>query len=329
MAMSSDAPPITHDRIAATEPVIRPYIRTTPVIEVRGRDFLTTARALGTEIAPGLADVSLLIKLELMQQAGSFKARGAFANLLLRAVPAAGVVAASGGNHGAAVAYAARELGVPARIFVPTISTPAKVERIRASGADLVLIGERYAEALAASEAWGAESGALAIHAFDQAETMLGAGTLGLELEAQVGLPDAVLAAVGGGGLIGGTAAWFTDRTRVIGVEPELAPTLAHALAAGAPVDAPAGGIAADSLAPRQIGRHVFPIAQRFVQSVLVTDDAIAAAQRALWATLRVAAEPGGVTALAAVLSGRFAVKPGERIAIVVSGGNTSAVHFS
>jgi threonine dehydratase len=320
---------VDRDRIAATEPVIRPHIRRTPVIEVRGRDFVTTGKALGLPVAPAVADATLLFKLELLQQAGSFKARGAFANLLLRALPPAGVVAASGGNHGAAVAHAARELGVPARIFVPTISTPAKVERIRACGADLVLIGDRYADALAASEAWAAGSGALPIHAFDQVETMLGAGTLGLELEDQVGVPDAVLAAVGGGGLIGGVAAWFTDRTRVVGVEPELAPTLAHALAAGAPVDAPAGGIAADSLAPRQIGRHVFPIAQRFVHSVLVTDDAIASAQRALWATLRVAAEPGGVTALAAVLSGRFAVTPGARIAIVVSGGNTSAVQFT
>jgi threonine dehydratase len=321
--------PVDRDRIAATEPVIRPYIRRTPVIEVRGRDFVTMGKALGLDVTPAIADATLVFKLELMQAAGSFKARGAFANLTLRTVPPAGVVAASGGNHGAAVAHAARELGVPARIFVPTISTPAKVERIRACGADLVLIGALYAEALAASEVWAAESGAMQVHAFDQVETMLGAGTLGKELEDQVGVPDAVLAAVGGGGLIGGTAAWFTDRTRVVGVEPELAPTLNHALAAGHPVDAPAGGIAADSLAPRQIGRHVFPIAQRFVHSVLVTEEAIANAQRALWATLRVAAEPGGVTALAAVLSGRFAVKPGERIAIVVSGGNTSAVQFT
>lgn len=307
---------VDRDHIAAIEPTIRPYIRRTPVIEVAGRDF-------------GLGDVTLIIKLELMQQAGSFKARGAFANLLLRDVPPAGVVAASGGNHGAAVAYAARELGRPARIYVPTISTPAKVERIRATGATLMLVGERYADALAASEAWADSSGALRVHAFDQDETMLGAGTLGLELEAQVGVPDAVLVAVGGGGLVGGTAAWFGGRTRVIGVEPELAPTLAHALAAGAPVDAPAGGIAADSLAPRQIGARVFPIAQRYVESVLVSDDAIAAAQRALWATLRVAAEPGGATALAAVLSGRFVAPAGSRIAIVVSGGNTSSVSFA
>jgi len=303
------------DQIAATEAVIRPHIRRTPVVEVKGRDF-------------GLGDVTLLFKLELLQQSGSFKARGAFANLLLRPVPPVGVVAASGGNHGAAVAHAARELNLPARIYVPTISTQAKVDRIRASGAQLMLVGDRYADALAASEDWAAASGALRVHAFDQDETLMGAGTLGLELEDQIGLPDAVLAAVGGGGLIGGIAAWFAGRTRVIGVEPELAPTLAHALAAGRPVDAPAGGIAADSLAPRRIGERVFPIAQRHVESVLVTDDAIAAAQRALWSTLRIAAEPGGATSLAAVLSGRFTPQPGSRIAIVISGGNTSSVSF-
>jgi len=306
---------VDRDHIAATEPVIRPHVRRTPVVEVNGRDF-------------GLGEVTLLFKLELVQQSGSFKARGAFANLLLRPVPAAGVVAASGGNHGAAVAHAARELGVPARIFVPTISTAAKIDRIRATGAELVVVGERYADALAASQAFAASSGALQIHAFDQDETMLGAGTLGLELEDQVGVPDAVLAAVGGGGLIGGIAAWFAGRTRVLGVEPELAPTLARALAAGEPVDAPAGGIAADSLAPRRIGERVFPIAQRHVESVLVTDEAIADAQRALWRTLRIAAEPGGAASLAAVLSGRFVAAPGARIAIVISGGNTSAVSF-
>lgn len=310
--------PVGRDQIAATEPVIRPHIRRTPVVEVRGRDF-------GID---GLGDVTLLFKLELLQQSGSFKARGAFANLLLRKVPPAGVVAASGGNHGVAVAHAARELGVPARIYVPTISTPAKIERIRATGADLIVGGERYADALAASQAWAAEAGALQIHAFDQDETLMGAGTLGLEIEDQIGLPDAVVAAVGGGGLIGGIAAWFAGRTRVIGVEPELAPTLAHALAAGQPVDAPAGGIAADSLAPRRIGERMFPIAQRYIESVLVTDEAIAAAQRALWGALRIAAEPGGVTALAGLLSRRFAPPTRSRVVVVVSGGNTSAVSF-
>jgi threonine dehydratase len=308
--------PVGREQIAATEPIIRPYIRRTPLIEVAGRDF-------------GLPGLELLFKLELLQQSGSFKARGAFANLLLRQVPAVGVVAASGGNHGAAVAHAARELKVRARIYVPRISTPAKVERIRSCGAELMLVGDRYADALAASEAWAASSGALPVHAFDQEETLMGAGTLGLELEEQAGAVDAVLVAVGGGGLIGGIAAWFASRVDVIGVEPELAPTLTRALEAGRPVDAPAGGIAADSLAPRRIGERVFPIVQRHVkQVVLVTDEAIAQAQRALWSTLRVAAEPGGAAALAALLSGRFRARERSRVAVIVSGGNTSAVDF-
>jgi threonine dehydratase len=308
--------PIGREQIAATEPVIRPYIRRTPVVEVAGRDF-------------GLPGLTLLFKLELLQQSGSFKARGAFANLLLRQVPPIGVVAASGGNHGAAVAHAARELKIKARIYVPRICTPAKVERIRASGAELMLVGDRYADALAASETWAASSGALQVHAFDQDETLMGAGTLALELEEQAGAIDTVLVAVGGGGLIGGTAAWFASRVDVIGVEPELAPTLTRALEAGGPVDAPAGGIAADSLAPRRVGERGFPIAQRHVKQVLlVTDETIAQAQRALWSTLRVAAEPGGAAPLAALLSGRVHPRSGSRVAVVVSGGNTSAVDF-
>jgi threonine dehydratase len=304
-------------QIEATEKVIRGYIRRTPIVEVEGRDF-------------GLEGVTLVLKLELLQQSGSFKARGAFANLLLRTVPAAGVVAASGGNHGAAVAHAARELKVPARIYVPRISTPAKIERIRASGAELMLVGERYADALAASEAWAESSGALQVHAFDQDETLMGAGTLGLELEQQAPAADTVLAAVGGGGLIGGIAAWFGDRVGLVGVEPELAPTLTRALEAGRPVDAPAGGIAADSLAPRRVGERVLPIVQRYLkQVVLVSDESIAQAQQALWSTLRVAAEPGGAAALAALLSRRFQVRMGSRVAVVISGGNTSAVSFA
>jgi threonine dehydratase len=308
---------VGRDQIAATEPVIRSHIRRTLIVEVDGRDF-------------DLGAVTLVFKLELLQQAGSFKARGAFANLLLRRVPAAGVVAASGGNHGAAVAHAARELKIKARIYVPRISTQAKVDRIRASGAELLLVGERYADALAASEEWAASSGALQIPAFDQDETLMGAGTLALELEQQAGALDAVLASVGGGGLIGGIAAWFGDRLSVVGVEPELAPTLTLALEAGKPVDAPAGGIAADSLAPRRVGERVFPIVRRHVKEVvLVTDEAIAHAQRTLWSTLRIAAEPGGAAAFAAILSGRFRPRAGSRIAVVVSGGNTSAVDFA
>jgi threonine dehydratase len=310
-------PVVGRDEIAATEALIRAHVRRTPVIAVSGGDF-------------GLAPNRLHLKLELTQHAGSFKTRGAFTNLLSRPVPPAGVAAASGGNHGGAVAYAARERRVPARIFVPGICSPAKIARIRQYGADLVVTGERYADALAASESFVAESGALAIHAFDQVETLLGQGTLGLELEQQVPDLDSLLVGVGGGGLIAGIASWYRGRIRVIGVEPEAAPTLTRALAAGRPVDAEAGGIAADSLAPRRVGELVFPITRDFVDHVvLVADDAIRAAQRALWDTVRVVAEPGGAAAFAALLSGRYRPQAGERVGVVVSGGNTIAVDFT
>ena len=303
--------------IAATERLIRSHIRETPVVAAMGADF-------------GLADTPLVFKLELLQHSGSFKARGAFANLLSRQAPAAGVVAASGGNHGAAVAYAAQVLGIPARIFVPSESSPAKIARIRAYGAELVIAGERYADALAVSETWLATSGALAIHAFDQRETLLGQGTLARELERQAPRLDTVLVAVGGGGLIGGTAAWYAGTAKVVGVEPEAAPTLTRALAAGRPVDAEAGGIAADSLAPRRVGEHVFPLARAHVERVvLVEDAAIVAAQRALWEHLRIVSEPGGAAAFAALLSGRYRPAPQERVGIVLCGGNTTAVDFA
>jgi threonine dehydratase len=300
----------------ASAAVIAPYVRVTPVLDLSGADF-------------GLASFPLTLKLELLQHSGSFKARSAFANLLLRPLPAVGVAAASGGNHGAAVAYAAMRLGVRAKIFVPTVSSPAKVERIRAYGADLAIVGDRYADALAASEAWVAETGALPVHAFDQAETLLGQGTLGMELADQAPALDTVLVAVGGGGLIGGVAGWYAGHTRVVGVEPELAPTLTEALKAGRPVDAPAGGIAADSLAPRRIGELMFPIARAHIARVaLVTEAAIRQAQEALWQTARIAAEPGGAAALAALLSGVYVPAPGERVGVVVSGGNSTAVDF-
>ena len=296
--------------------MIKPHVRRTPIIALDGADL-------------GLAGVALVLKLELTQHAGSFKTRGAFANLLGRAVPAAGVVAASGGNHGAAVAYAAMRLGHKARIFVPTISSPAKIARIRAYGAELAVGGETYAEALAASEAWRAQSGALGVHAFDQAETMLGQGSVGVELEEQAPEIDTLLVAVGGGGLIAGIAAWYASRVRVVGVEPRLAPTLTMALAAGVPVDAPTGGIAADSLAPRRIGVNVLPIAQRHVAAcVLVEDAAIAGAQQALWECARVVAEPGAATPLAALISGAYTPATGERVGVLVSGANTTAVRF-
>ena len=303
---------ITRDEISGTYDTIRPFIRRTPVIELE----------LG-ELPP------VTLKLEQLQCAGSFKARGAFANLLLRDVPSAGVVAASGGNHGVAVAYAAHRRGVPARIFVPTVSAPAKMERIRQLGADLVVTGDRYADALAAAQDWVNSSGALSVHAFDQRETLLGQGTLALELAGQAEAIDTVLVPVGGGGLIGGIAAWFggtnpeAPKTRVIGVEPDGAPTLTRARAAGRPADAPAEGIAADALAPRRVGELVFPITQAHVEDVVLVDDAaIVTAQRTLWQTARIAAEPAASVGIAALLAGAYKPAPGERVAVVISGAN-------
>jgi threonine dehydratase len=307
---------VSREQIQAAHHVIRPHIRRTPVLEVDGADF-------------GLDSITIVFKLELVQHGGSFKARGAFMNLLTREVPEVGVVAASGGNHGVAVAFAAMKLGRPATIFVPSVASPAKVDRIRGYGAELVIAGDRYADALEASQEWTARTGALPIHAYEAVETLLGQGTLGLELEEQSPKLDSLLVAVGGGGLIGGVAAWYENRTRIISVEPELAPTLNLALEAGHPVDAPAGGIAADSLAPRQVGQLMFPIAQKYVQeSLLVTDDQIVESQKKLWKTVRIAAEPGGAAAFAALLSGGYQTKPGERVGIVVCGGNTD-INFS
>ncbi|MFZ0640005.1 MAG: threonine/serine dehydratase [Candidatus Acidiferrales bacterium] len=307
---------INPKRITQIDGLIRPHVRRTPVVEVDGQDF-------------GLPSARISLKLESLQHSGSFKARGAFANLLSREIPEAGVVAASGGNHGAAVAFAAKALGKPARIFVPSIASQEKIDRIRSYGADLVVGGDRYADALAASEKWASESGALTVHAYDQLETLLGQGTVGLELEEQCPRLDALLVAVGGGGLIGGIAAWYGHRVRVIGVEPEAAPTLTRALAAGAPVDSPAGGIAADSLAPKRVGELMLPLAQSYVNRViLVTDEAIQEAQIALWKVLRIVAEPGGAAAFAALLSGQYKVNEGEQVGVVICGGNTSAVSF-
>ena len=305
---------LSRERIQATERVIRPHIRRTPILEVDGADV-------------GLNSIRIVFKLELLQHGGSFKARGAFTNMLTREVPPAGVVAASGGNHGVAVAFAAMKLRKPATIFVPSVASPAKLDRIRSYGAELVIAGDRYAESLEASESWTRQSGAMPIHAYEGDETLLGQGTLGLGLEEQDPKLDSLLVAVGGGGLIGGVAAWYQDRLKLISVEPMEAPTLNLALSAGRPVDSPAGGIAADSLAPRQVGQQMFPIAQKFVSSsILVSDDEILAAQKRLWEALRVAAEPGGAAAFAGLLSGRYKPERGERVGVIVCGGNTDKV---
>ena len=313
--------PIGRADIDAAAARIRPYIRRTPILELEGREA-------------GLPGCTIVLKLEQLQHGGSFKARGAFANLLLRDIPAAGVVAASGGNHGVAVALAAHRLQIPAKIFVPTVASAAKIEKIRRSGADLVIAGDRYADALAASAEWAAASGALQVHAFDQRETLIGQGTVALELSEQAPALDTVLVAVGGGGLIGGVASWFQRQVKVVGVEPDGAPTLSHALAAGHPVDAPAGSIAADSLAPRRVGELMFPVAQAYVDRVaLVSDDQIRRSQAFLWQSVRIAAEPGGAAAFAALLGGAYVPRPQERIGVIVCGanltlGDSSSDHF-
>jgi threonine dehydratase len=302
---------LTRSDILRTHDVIRPYIRHTPTLRVSGGDV-------------GLGGFPLTLKLEFVQHGGSFKARGAFAHLLTRSVPPAGVIAASGGNHGVAVACAASRLGIAARIFVPTIASPAKVESIRAHRADVEITGARYADALEASERYAAESGAMQIHAYDQIETLLGQGTLARELSEQAPHAETVLIAVGGGGLIGGVAAWYAGDTRVIGVEPAAAPTLTEALKAGRPVDAPAGGVAADSLAPKRVGELMFPIAQRHIDRVLlVEDEEIVRAQDVLWRAFRLLVEPGGAAAFAALLSGRYTPAANEHVAVVLCGGNT------
>ncbi len=316
MATAQNHCEITREEIRELYPKLAPHVRKTPVVFMDGAEF-------------GLEPVSLALKLELLQHSGSFKARGAVTNLLSRTVPQAGVVAASGGNHGVAVAFAARKFRVPAKIYVPTVAAISKIDRIRGYGAELVIGGERYADALAESQKWAAQSGAMAIHAFDQRETMLGQATVAFEFEEQAPDLDTLLVAVGGGGLIGGIVSWYAGRIRVIGVEPAEAPTLTRALEAGQPVDAEAGGIAADSLAPRRVGELTFPIAQKWVDRVLlVSDRDIRAAQQLLWKEMRILAEPGGAATLAALVSKKYKPAASERVGVLICGGNTDAVSF-
>jgi len=270
----------------------------------------------------------LTLKLELLQHAGSFKPRGAFNRILSAgALPAAGVIAASGGNHGAAVAYAARALGLRAEIFIPALTPAAKRTRIESFGATVVQGGATYNEALDACRARQAETGALDVHAYDHPAVLAGQGTVGREFEQDAPELTDLLVATGGGGLIGGIAAWYQGRVRVISVEPEACPSLHNALAAGAPVSSPVGGVAADSLGARQAGAEMFPIAQNFVAAaVLVPDDAIIAARRLIWDRLRLIAEPGGATALAALLCGAYVPKPGARVGVLLCGSNSGDI---
>lgn len=299
--------------IATAARRIAPYVRRTPVIDI---------------VLDGVSR-PVTLKLELLQHSGSFKARGAFNTLAGTNVGAAGVAAASGGNHGAAVAYAAQQLGHRARIFVPEIASPAKLTRIAAYGAEIVQKGATYSEAAALCEAHVAETGAVGVHAYDAEPTLAGQGTLARELEDQAPGLDTLLVAVGGGGLIGGIAAWYQSGVRVIGVEPETCNTLHAAMAAHEPVAVPPSGLAADSLGASRVGRLMFDIARRHISHVaLISDDDIRAAQRDLWRRLQLVTEPGGAAAFAALLSGAYRPERDERVGIVICGANTTMEAF-
>jgi threonine dehydratase len=305
---------ITRQKIAETAALIAPYIRHTPVIDIA---------------IEGIAK-PVTLKLEMLQHTGSFKARGAFANLVAQEMPAAGIAAASGGNHGAAAAFAAQRFGVKARIFVPSISAPAKVARIASYGAEVIQDGANYYSALENCLRYVAQSGALNIHAYDEPPTLLGQGTLGLEIESQVPDLDTLLAAVGGGGLIGGIAAAHENRIKVIGVEPATCNALHASLAAGERVYVTPSGIAADSLGASSVGSLMFSLARSYVDdAVLVSDTEIRAAQAWLWHGLRLVTEPGGATAFAALLSGAYKPEADERVGVVLCGANTDPETFA
>ncbi len=302
---------IDRDSIAKAASRIAPYVRRTPVVEI------------------AVSGQPVILKLEQLQHSGSFKARGAFNNLAGSSVGPAGVAAASGGNHGAAVAYAARQLGHRARIFVPEISSPAKVRRIASYDAEIVQQGKTYYEALALCEAHIRESGAVSVHAYDSEPTLQGQGTLGRELEEQAPDLDTLLVAVGGGGLIGGIAAWYGGRIRIVAVEPETCNTLHAAFAANERVPVTPSGIAVDSLGASMVGTLMYPIARKHVDRVvLVSDAAIGDAQRFLWNNAQIVTEPGGATAFAGLLSGAYKAERGEKVGVVICGANTTMEAF-
>lgn len=301
-----------HAEIEAAAARIAGYTRITPVMQAS---------------LPGAGTIEL--KFEHTQHTGSFKARGAFNTLLSGPVPKSGVVAASGGNHGAAVAYAAKTLGHPAKIFVPEYAGPAKIALIRDQGADLIVVPGVYADALALAEAHAAATGALQIHAYDAPMTLAGQGTLLREWEIQGLQADTILIAVGGGGLIGGALAWIQGRRKIVAVEPVLAPTLHTALRDGPASKVQVSGIAANALGATQIGRLCYDLAKaQSLQTILVTDDAIAAAQHLIWRSLRQLVEPAGATALAALTSGAYRPEPGERVAVLLCGANPAPDPF-
>jgi threonine dehydratase len=288
------------------------FLRETPLWKL-------PASAVGVA-APG---AEVWLKLEHLQVSGSFKARGMMNRLLANEIPPAGVVVASGGNAGIATAAAAQALGVRCEVYLPGVSPEAKRARLRALGADVRVVGEFYPDALAACLAREQETGALLTHAYDQPEVVAGAGTLGMEIERQGGLPDAVLVSVGGGGLIGGLAGWFQQRSRVVALEPETCPTLHAAREAGEPVDVAVGGVAADSLGAKRIGAISWEITRQHVRdSLLLPDDAIRAAQLWLWKEMKLVVEPAAALPLAALQTGTYVPRVGEKVCLIVCGAN-------
>ncbi len=309
MSPGDDPLDVTRFDVEEAAELIAPYIRRTPILDLERGAF---------EVA-GM----LTLKLELLQYTGSFKPRGAFNRMLTAEIDASGVLAASGGNFGLAVAYAAQRLGHAAEIFVPATSPVMKIDRIRGYGATVHVVEGYYAEAYEACVERAFQTGAAFMHPYDQPAVVAGQGTLALELSAQAPVLDTVIVAVGGGGLIGGIAAWYASDVRVIGVEPAACPTLSSALAAGEPVDVEVGGVAADALGAGRAGVIAVQIASRHVDRVIVVpDDEIVRARRALWREVKLAAEPGAATPLAALLSGAYVPEPDERVGIIVCGAN-------
>ena len=293
------------------------FIRRTPLWKLRGADF-------------GIDCAEVWLKLEQLQTGGSFKARGMLNRLLSNPIPASGVIVASGGNAGIATAAAARELGVRCEVFVPEVSSPAKRAKLAALGAEVVVTGAAYSDALQACLARQQQTGALLTHAYDQPEVVAGAGTLALEIEQQAGVPDAVLVSVGGGGLIAGIASWFERRTRVVALEPELAPTLYNARAAGQPVDVAVSGIAADSLGAKRIGGLAWAATQAHVaDALLLSDESIRAAQLWLWKELKLAVEPAAALPLAALHSGAYLSRKDEKVCLIICGANLDPATLS
>ena len=295
------------DHIETASKRIAEHVRRTPVMDVTAFDL------------PG----SIELKLEHMQHTGSFKARGAFNTLLSNSIPEAGLVAASGGNHGAAVAYASAQLGCKSRIYVPEMAGSAKISLIRRQGAELRVVPGEYSNAMVEAREYEIRTGAMQIHAYDATDTVAGQGTLMREWEEQGLEADTVLIAVGGGGLVAGAMAWLQGRRRIVAVEPENCPTLNAALKAGKSVDVDVSGIAANALGARSVGNICFQLARESgIETVLVSDDAIRKAQNALWHDLRQLVEPSGATALAALTSKSYIPKKNERVAVLLCGGN-------